>query len=249
MTTELLIEDCGAVRVLTMNRPEKRNALNHALTQALVDALTAADNDESIGSIVLAGAGQGFCAGADMSEFKDLTPDRQHLVEARATLSTSLHALFPKLNKPVITAIQGAAMGGGAGLALAGDLAVAAHDAKIGYPEVKHGIVAAIVMTNLVRQLGRKQAFELVALGEPVSGTRALELGMVNRAVSADELLPTAIELATRMAAMSHQAMAATKSLFYEVLELDFDAAIMRGRDGNARMRSFKQSPNRHASK
>ena len=240
---ELLVEDRGNVRLLTMNRPQKRNALNHTLTQALLDALRAADADEVIGAIVLAGAGPGFCAGADMSEFKDLTPDQQHLVEARATLSTSLHHVFPKLKKPVVTAIHGAAMGGGAGLALAGDLAVAAHSAKIGYPEVKHGIVAAIVMTNLVRQLGRKAAFELVSLGEPVSGTRALELGMINRAVAEPDLMPTAIALATTLAGMSRQAMAATKELFYEVSELDFDAGIARGRDGNARMRAFKQPP------
>ena len=81
---EMLIENHGAVRVLTMNRPEKRNALNTALTQALLDALRAADADDSVHCVVLAGAGQGFCAGADLSEFKDLTPEKQHLVEARS---------------------------------------------------------------------------------------------------------------------------------------------------------------------
>ena len=85
--------------------------------------------------------------------------------------------------KPVVTAINGAAMGGGAGLAIAGDLAVMAESATLGYPETKHGIVAAIVMANLVRQAGRKAAFELVALGEPVDAQRALALGLVNRVV------------------------------------------------------------------
>ena len=144
----LLVEDSGAVRVLTMNRPEKRNALNSELTRQLLDALRAADKDEAVGSVVLAGAGQGFCAGADLSEFKDLTPENRDLVEARAELTMQLHLAFSKMAKPVVTAIQGAAMGGGAGLAIAGDMAVMAEDAKIGYPETRHGIVAAIVMSN-----------------------------------------------------------------------------------------------------
>jgi enoyl-CoA hydratase/carnithine racemase len=104
------------------------------------------DGDEAIGCVVLTGAGQGFCAGADLAEFKDLTPEKQHLVEARAELTMQLHLAFPKLSKPVVTAINGAAMGGGAGLAIAGDLAVMAEDATLGYPETKHGIVAVIVM-------------------------------------------------------------------------------------------------------
>src|SRR5258706_9307056 len=153
---ELLTEDRGAIRILTMNRPEKRNALNTALTRALLDGLRAADAAESVNCVVLTGAGQGFCAGADLAEFKDLTPDKQHLVEERAELTMQLHLAFPKMAKPVVTAINGAAMGGGAGLAIAGDMAVMAESAKIGYPQTRHGIVAAIVMANLGRQGGRE---------------------------------------------------------------------------------------------
>jgi enoyl-CoA hydratase/carnithine racemase len=150
-----LFEDRGAVRVLSMNRPDKRNALNTALTQALLDALRAADADEAIASVVLTGAGAGFCAGADLSEFKDFTPDKQPLVDARAELTMQLHLAFPTLSKPVVTAINGPAMGGGAGLAIAVDLAVMAVEATLGDPEPRHGIGAATVMANLVRQAGR----------------------------------------------------------------------------------------------
>ncbi len=94
MTKLLLIENQGGVRILTMNRPDKRNALNTALTQALLDALRAADADDSVGSVVLAGSGQGFCAGADLSEFKDLTPDQAERVSARAELTATLHGIF-----------------------------------------------------------------------------------------------------------------------------------------------------------
>ena len=238
---DLLIEDRGAVRILTMNRPEKRNALNNALTAALLEALRAADADEAVDAVVLTGAGPAFCAGADLSEFKDLTAENQPLVERRAQLTMSLHEIFSRLTKPVVTAINGAAMGGGAGLALAGDLAVMAEGAKLGYPEVKHGIVAAIVMANLVRQVGRKAAFELVAIGEPVDARRALELGMVNRVVPDAELMAEALKLAGELAAVSRPAMAMTKRLFYQVAELPLGDALALGRDTNKRMRAFRK--------
>jgi len=237
----VLAADRDAVRVLTMNRPEKRNALNTALAQGLLDALRAADADEAIGCVVLTGAGQGFCAGADLDEFKDLTPDRQSLVEARAELTMQLHLAFPKMAKPVVTAINGAAMGGGAGLAIAGDLAVMAEDATLGYPETKHGIVAAIVMANLVRQAGRKAAFELVGTGEPVNAQRALALGLVNRVVPSAELMAVALQFAQKLAAISRPAMQLTKQLFHEAADLPLLQALERGRDANKRMRSFRK--------
>jgi len=237
----LITEDRGAVRVLTMNRPEKRNALNTALTQALLAALHAADADEAIGCVVLTGAGQAFCAGADLAEFKDLTPEKQHLVQARAELTMQLHLAFPKMAKPVVTAINGAAMGGGAGLAIAGDLAVMAEGAALGYPETKHGIVAATVMANLVRQVGRKAAFELVGLGEPVNAQRALALGLVNRVAPADELLPTALRLAQSLAQVSRPAMQLTKQLFHEAADLPLPQALAKGREANKRMRAFRK--------
>ncbi|MCX7960715.1 MAG: enoyl-CoA hydratase/isomerase family protein [Burkholderiales bacterium] len=236
----LLVEDRGPVRLLTMNRPEKRNALDTALTRALLEALCAADADDAVGCVVLTGAGPAFCAGADLAEFKTLTPENREAVEARAELTMQLHAAFPKLSKPVVTAVNGPAMGGGAGLALAGDLALMAETATLGYPEVRHGIVAAIVMANLVRQVGRKAAFELVALGEPIGASRAAALGLVNRVVPPADLVREAIALAERLAAMSRPAMAETKRLFHEVADLALAEALARGREANKRMRAFR---------
>ena len=235
----LLMEDKRAVRVLTMNRPEKRNALNSELTHALLEALQRADQEDNVGSVVLTGAGPGFCAGADLTEFKGLQDPRA--AEARAELTMQLHLVFSKISKPVVAAINGAAMGGGAGLAIAADLAVMAAGAKLGYPEAKHGIVAAIVMANLVRQVGRKAAFELVALGEPIGAERALELGMVNCVVADAELMPRAIAYAEKLAAVSPTAMQQTKRLFHEVADLPLAAALERGRDTNRRMRNFQK--------
>ena len=240
--SELLIENHDRVRILTMNRPDKRNALNHALTQALLDGLRAAETDDGVRSIVLTGAGVAFCAGADLSEFKELTPDKANLVERRAELTMNLHGIFSRLSKPVVTAVNGAAMGGGAGLALAGDVALMASTAKLGYPEVKHSIVAAIVMANLVRNVGRKAAFELVAAGEPVDAARACALGMVNGVVAPEQLMTSACEIAEKFAAVERAAMAATKQLFYRVLDLPFEQALEEGRDINKRMRAFRKS-------
>ena len=235
----LLIENRGAVRILKMNRPEKRNALNSELTRGLLEAFRAADADESVGAIVLTGAGQGFCAGADLTEFKDLKV--AVAAQERAELTMQLHLVFSRISKPVVSAINGHAMGGGAGLAIAADLAVMAEGAKLGYPEAKHGIVAAIVMANLVRQVGRKMAFELVSLGEPIDAQRALQFGMVNRVVSSTQVLDEAIALADKLAAVKRPAMAETKRLFHEVADLALAPALERGRDTNQRMRNFDQ--------
>ena len=235
----LLIEDRAAVRLLTLNRPDKRNALDTALTKALLEALRGTDEDDDVRAVVLTGAGPAFCAGADLSEFKGLADPKA--AEARAELTMHLHLIFSKMIKPVVTAINGAAMGGGAGLALAGDLAVMGEGAKLGYPEAKHGIVAAIVMANLVRQVGRKSAFELVGLAEPIGARRALELGMVNRVVPEADLLSTALDLAGKLAAVHPPAMALTKRLFHEVADLPLEQALEKGRDANKRMRSFRK--------
>ena len=239
MTDTLLVEDRGAVRVLTLHRPDKRNALDTALTRALLEALRAADEDEDVRAIVLTGAPPAFCAGADLAEFQGLADPRA--AEARAELTMNLHLIFSKMVTPVVTAINGAAMGGGAGLAIAGDLAVMAEGAKLGYPETKHGIVAAIVMANLARQVGRKSAFELVSLAEPIGARRALELGMVNRVVPEADLLQTALDLAGKLAAVHPPAMALTKRLFHEVADLPLEQALEKARDANKRMRAFRK--------
>jgi enoyl-CoA hydratase/carnithine racemase len=235
----LLTQNKGPVRIITLNRPEKRNALDTALTRDLLETLRATDADEGVRCVVLTGAGPAFCAGADLSEFKGLKDPQA--AETRAELTMQLHLAFSKMITPVVTAINGAAMGGGAGLAIAGDLAVMAQRAKIGYPETKHGIVAAIVMANLVRQIGPKAAFELVALGEPIDAARALELGMVNRVVAAGKLMKEALGFAQKIAAVSRPAMSQTKRLFHEVVDLPLPAALERGRDANKRMRNFQK--------
>jgi enoyl-CoA hydratase/carnithine racemase len=239
----LLTENRGAVRILRLNRPEKMNALNTALTQALLDSLSAADSDRSVRAIMLCGAGRAFCAGADVSEFKDLTPDQQDKVTARAELSCRTQSILQKLSKPVIAAVHGVAMGGGAGLAIGADMMVAAADGvRFGYPELKHSIVPALVMTGIVHNLGRKAAFELVSLGRILNGAELVQFGLANRVVANDAMEAEALAIAEQWAAADHRALAAAKSLFYRVADLPYDAAMEAGRDVNALMRSFREA-------
>lgn len=238
----VLIENRGAVRVLVMNRPEKLNALDTALTAALLEAIEDADRDASVGALVLAGRGRAFCAGADLEEFKHLTPDQQERVTRRADLTCRLQSAMQTISKPVVSAVQGAAVGGGAGLAIGCDMMIAATDLKFGYPEVRHGIVPAIVMTGLQRQIGRKLAFELISTGRFLTGEEAVRQGLANQLVAPGDVLEVAIGVAAKWADVHPAAMAATKALFYRVADLPFSAAMAAGRDVNAIMRGFRGS-------
>ena len=236
----LLSEDRGPVRILTMNRPGKLNALNTALTQALLDGLKGADRDDSVSVLVLTGAGRAFCAGADIGEFNDFTPDQADRVEHRARLTMESHLIFSQIRKPVIAAVRGAAMGGGAGLALACDLVVASQTMQIGYPEIRHGILPAIVISNLVRQIGRKAAFELVSMGAPLDAQRALELGAINKVVADERLLEEAVAMAEALAAYRPEALFAIKQLFHKVVDLPLAAGLEEGRKANIAMRALR---------
>jgi enoyl-CoA hydratase/carnithine racemase len=235
--TELLIEQDGPVLILRLNRPDKHNALNQSLTSALLDALGDADRRADTRAVVLCGAGPSFCAGADTTEFAALRS--VDAARARADLTMRLHGTFAEMGKPVIGAVHGRALGGGAGLALACDLLVLAETASIGYPELKHGIVAAIVMANLVRQVGRKPAFELVSLGEPIDARRAAQWGLANRVVVESDLMSEALRMGHILARHSADAMTATKRLFHLAADLPLVDALHAGRDTNARMRAF----------
>lgn len=224
-----------------MNRPDKLNALNTKLTQALHDAFLDADNDPEVRAIVLAGNGRGFCAGADLAEFSTLTPSNQELVEKRADLTCRTQAMMQSLSKPVVSAVQGAAVGGGAGLAIGCDMMVAADNLKFGYPELKHSIVPALVMTGLQRSLGRKAAFEMISLGRLINAQEALSLGLCNRVVAPESLLETAIEIAHCWSKANPKAMAAVKSLYYQVSDLSYADAMAAGRAMNAKMRQFRE--------
>jgi enoyl-CoA hydratase/carnithine racemase len=238
----IIVEDRENVRILWMNRPDKLNALDTPLTQALHDALGAANANEGVRAIVLAGKGRSFCAGADLDEFKDLTPKQQHRVIKRADLTCRTQSLMQKLDKPIVSAVQGAAVGGGAGLAIGCDMMVAATDLKFGYPELRHSIVPALVMTGLQRAVGRKAAFEMISLGRLIGAEEARALGLANRVVAPEAAVEEAVSIAQKWASANPTAMAAAKSLFYRVADLPYEAAMAAGRDVNIMMRGFRET-------
>lgn len=224
----------GRVRTLTLNRPEVRNALNGALVTALGAALIAADADPSVGAIVLTGAGTAFCSGADL---KEIRPTSAFEAASRVRGSMDLHELLPKLSKPVIAAVNGPALAGGCGLALACDVVVSSSEAQFGYPEVQRGLVAALVMVNLARLVGRRKALELLLTGRRVSAQEAVEIGMANEVVPSTELMVRTTSWAEELANRSASAMAWTKRLYYRVGEIPFGMALRQARDVNLLMR------------
>lgn len=186
------IADHGRVRVLTLARGQKRNAIDTALAEALIAALRAADAAESVAALVLAGEGAVFCAGADLAELRALAADPVAR-EARVTLSAALLAAPGACGKPVVAAVQGAAMGAGAALALGCDQVLLAGDARLGFPEAQHGILPERMVPVLRRHLPPRRAFDLLATGRALPATEALAWGLADAVVPAASLLQDAI--------------------------------------------------------
>lgn len=227
----------GRVGVITLNRPRARNALNRALLSELDEALGAFGADQSIGVVVLTGADPAFCAGADLKEGSQDQSVDFWAVHARASQSMRLHQQLARLPKPVVAAVNGPAVAGGCGLAMSCDLVIASDRAVFGYPEVRRGLVAAMAMVSLSRIVGQRTALDLLLSGRSVTAAEALELGLVNRVVPHAELMTTALEYATDMAAGSSSALRLTKELFRRVTELDYDRALEHARDVNLLVR------------
>lgn len=186
MTSLVLSARAGAVTTVTLNRPAKRNALNVELLEALCAAIATAENDAAQRILILRGAGPVFCSGLDLAEATQ--PAAAH--SSAELVSRALHALS-STRLITIAAVHGAAIAGGAGLMSACDFAVATRDAQFGYPEVRRGLVPALIMTFLRRQLRERDARELLLRGELFDATHAHAIGLLNR-VAADE---TALEL------------------------------------------------------
>jgi crotonobetainyl-CoA hydratase len=215
----VLVERRGHVLVITLNRPEARNAINGAVTEALGDAMERADQDPEIRVVVLTGAGdKAFCAGADLKAIargENLLPR----TGKRAAWGFAGYVTH-HISKPTIAAVNGTALGGGTELVLASDLAVAARSATFGLPEVKRGIIAgAGGVFRLPAQVPPKLAYELIFTGEPIDAERALNLGLVNRVVPADQVLATALELAETIAANAPLAVQASKRVGQQIVD------------------------------
>jgi 2-(1,2-epoxy-1,2-dihydrophenyl)acetyl-CoA isomerase len=229
----------GGVTTITLRRPDKLNALTAVMSDELVDAFTRARDDPEVRAVVVTGAGRGFCAGQDLTEFEAAyrsgqRPDiREHLVR-------TFHRLIPlvvETPKPVIAAVNGVAAGAGVSLALACDIRLASDEARFTQAFVKIGLVPDSGGTWLLpRAIGSARALELSITGDVIDAATALEVGLVHRVIPADAFEPEVRAYASRLAAMPTAAIAATKQLLREALGLGLEEALDREAEAQSRM-------------
>ena len=238
MSDRVLVQVAGGVLTATLNRPDKRNAIDTAMIDGLVAALDRADLDAAVRVVAVRGAGRDFCAGMDLNE---LLASADHSLEQNRAAALHFAQIFTRMRrlpKPVVAIVQGRALAGGCGLATACDLILAAESAQFGYPEVQRGFVPAIVMTMLRRAVGEKIAFDLAATGRLLNGTEAAAAGLVSRVYEDADFDEQAGEVLRVLAESSASALAFTKQQFYQLDGLSFDDGLRLGADVNAVSRS-----------
>ncbi len=232
--TPLRIGLDGGVLSLTLDRPDKRNALNSALVEALHVALERADLDADVRVVVLRGAGPDFCAGADLDELLASADLSFAENEAAASRLGSLFARMRRLPKPVVAVVHGRALAGGAGLVTACDLAIAGAGAQLGYPEIQRGFVPAMVMTLLRRATGEKRALDLALTGRVLAAAEAHAAGLLARVVPDDDLEREVSAVVGGLVAASPSAVALTKELFYRLDGKSLEDGLALGARVNA---------------
>jgi methylglutaconyl-CoA hydratase len=225
--------EAGIARI-TLNRPEKRNALNGELIAALQETVRRSAEDESVRVAVISGAGSDFCSGADLADL-DRTAEASvldHMETARHLAQVFLQIRHHP--RPVVAAVRGRALAGGCGLATACDLIVATESAQFGYPEVKIGFIPAMVMAILRRSVSEKRAFELITTGEIMTAPQAHAVGMINRVYPDAEFDARVEEYLSALASKSASALTLTKNLLYHMDGMTFEAALEAGVHANA---------------
>ena len=225
----------GVARII-LNRPDKRNAITGEMMVALLDALQRAEKDSTVRVLLIRGAGKDFCAGLDLSEVLKSAEEESASIASARRLG-ELYIAMRRHPKPIIAAVQGRALGGGAGIATASDLIIAAESAQFGYPEVKLGFIPAIVATMLRRAVNERQAMELALTGDPLNAPRAYAMGLINR-VYPDAEFETEVErYVAGLAEQSATAMSLSKHLLYEMDGMSFEASIEAGVQANVQAR------------
>jgi methylglutaconyl-CoA hydratase len=234
MTDRVLATVDAGILTATLNRPEKKNAIDTLMIEALLEVLERADLDASVRVVALRGAGGDFSAGMDLNE---LLASADRSVEENRDAALRFGEIFlrmRRLPKPIVALVRGRALAGGCGLATACDLVLATESATFGYPEVQRGFVPAIVMTLLKRVTGEKIAFDLAATGRLLGASEAAAVGLVSRVYEDSDFDDQAAEVLRALAATSGSALAFTKQQFYQLDGLSFEQGIRLGADVNA---------------
>lgn len=232
--SEILTETADFVLTITLNRPDKRNALNDALVNDLKDALRQADADETLRAVVIRGAGKDFCSGADLSALQKISESDVLENWDDADNLRELFSVIRSLKVPVIAAVHGRALAGGCGLATACDLVLATDTARFGYPEVKIGFVPAMVMTILRRNVSEKRAFALATQGFEFDAQTAKDFGLINEIFLAESFERAVEDYVSVYKNVSRSAVVLSKRLLYQMDGLNFEAALRAGVDVNA---------------
>jgi len=223
----------GHVARITLNRPDKRNALNDALIAGMKASLREADRDERVRVVVISGAGKDFCSGADLSALQKIAEASVTENQDDARSLMELFLIIRGIGLPVVASVQGCALAGGCGLATACDLVLASSSARFGYPEVRIGFVPAMVLAILRRNVSEKNAFQLITRGEQISASEAKRIGLVNEVFSEDTFVADVDKYLEGFSGTSKSAVALTKKLLYQIDGLDLDAALEAGVDVN----------------
>ncbi len=225
MPVVLIEKQSPQITVVTLNRPERRNSLTIELLNELISAIKVASDQPDERVLILRGAGAAFCTGLDLKEAADQTKAHATAVMVAKTLIT-----LAETRLVTVAAVHGAAVAGGAGIMSACDFVVAAEGTKIGYPEVRRGLVAGLVMTFLRRQIGERNMRELLLGSELIDAQRAKEIGLVNRVVAQNDLMREAQKFADAVLQGAPDALAQTKRLIEELwwrsVQEDVDLAL-----------------------
>lgn len=242
MEDVLLREDRGAIRILTLNRPSKLNALNADLVHALTNALGQAQEDDDCTVLILRGAGRAFSAGADTSTPRPLTEANRPSLIKHGERNITLTKMLGRIDKPIIAAVHGYVLGAGAGLAFGADLTVAAESARFGYPELKAGLTATTVTAQALHLMGRKVAFEFLTLCDNMLPARAYELGLVNRVVPDDRLMDEAMAMAEKLAGWQPMQLWHTKRTFMRATTMSLEQGLEMARDVSVMLGRFPKA-------
>lgn len=224
MPYESLLVEHGQIAKITLNRPQRRNALNHTLLQELTLALSELDRDNEVRVVILKGAGKGFCAGAELDS---LIPG-ESIADSRAKKTGLISVLtaMGKVGKVIISQVHGFALAGGFGLAIAADMTVVAEDAVLGLPEIKRGLFAFNVMNPISRVMPRKHILEMLFTGDNITPHQAFDWGLANRVVPAEQLEAVTEDLAERIARHSPVSIRFGKEAFYSMQDMEYFKAF-----------------------
>jgi enoyl-CoA hydratase len=222
---DVVYDVSDSVATITLNRPEQRNAVGPQMLRDLLTAFAAAKSDDAVRAVLLTGAGdKAFSAGADLAGFAaDATEVSRHRERG---LFVDLFLDMQRLGKPIVGCVNGHALAGGFGLALSCDLLVAADSAMFGTPEIRVGVWPMMIMSIVVRNIGRKRAMQLFLTGERIDAATALQWGLVNRVVPAAEVRETAFAWAKELTRWSPLVMRLGRDAFYDIDGLDVEAAL-----------------------